>query len=80
MKWVCCGCGEANDSSYECEECGARNTGDCVCSVCGALNDPDERCSNCGHALCEECETVEGELVDYVDFEDSLVPEIEQDH
>jgi len=80
MKWVCCGCGEANDSSYECEECGARNTGDCVCSVCGSLNDPDERCSNCGHALCAECETVEGGQDDYVDFEDNMMPEIEQEY
>lgn len=79
MKWVCCACGEENDSSYECYECGAHNTGDCVCSVCGALNDPDERCSNCGHELCMECETSEGGLDDYQDFEESMVPEIEQD-
>ena len=72
MRWVCCNCGEENDTSYRCEECGAINSGDCVCSVCGALNDPVEVCNKCGHELCEYCETREEQMEDFDAYDDIL--------
>jgi len=34
----------------------------------------------CAASADPECETAEGDLDDYVDFEDNMMPEIEQDY